>query len=254
MKRIDASHLEKTLFPYQLETRRPIVCLVFVAPLLLLYELGILLLGNQAIRNGLDEMFRFQMHRLGAGELIILPLLTIAVLLVWHHWKKDRWQIRPAVLAGMLLESVFLGFILLWAAKAQSALLGEAATSEAITLSARISAANSVEWWSTTVSYLGAGIYEELVFRLLVLLPVIALGKRFCGEKKVYLVVSVVFVSSLFFALLHYQGLNPAGAPFDWPSFTIRVAASMFFCLVFVTRGFGIAVGTHAAYDVLTQF
>ena len=62
-----------------------------------------------------------------------------------------------------------------------------------------------------------------------------------------------VLVCSTVFALLHYDVINPAGTPFDWPSFFIRFLASVFFCVVFLTRGFGVAVGTHAAYDVLTQ-
>jgi hypothetical protein len=31
---------------------------------------------------------------------------------------------------------------------------------------------------------------------------------------------------------------------------TFRFAAGMLFCVVFLFRGFGIAVGTHALYDV----
>lgn len=253
MDQIATSRLDRSLFPYQLETRRPIVSLVFVAPLLLIYELGILLQGNQAVRNGLDEMFRFQMYRLGLGELILLPAITVGILLFWHHLKKDRWKFRPMVLGGMLFESIFLGFILLWAAKAQTALINEGpATTASIFMN--LDTINSPQWWSNTICYLGAGIYEELVFRLLVFLPFLAIDNRLLGNKKTILLSIVVILSSLLFALLHYQGLNPSGAPFEWGSFAIRILASLFFCFVFLTRGFGIAVGTHAAYDVLTQF
>ena len=164
---LDSQKLDQFLRPYPLETRRPIVSLAFIAPMLLLYELGILLLGNQAIRNGLDEMFRAQMYRMGLGEMIILPIITVAILLSWHHLQKDRWSFRPRILAGMVVESIFLGLILLWAAKAQQVLFDDSTVS---VLSVGLNQFYSVQWWSNTVAFLGAGIYEELVFRLLMLL------------------------------------------------------------------------------------
>ncbi len=251
MDRISNSRLEKSLFPYHFETQRPIVCLIFVAPLLIVYELGILLLHDRALRNGVDEMFRYQMQRFGLGELILLPILTMASLLAWHHLRRDRWKIRPQVLGGMLVESIFLGMILLWCAKAQKILLDPGPVS---LLSMNFSAVYSIEWWSKTVSYLGAGIYEEFVFRLLALLPVLCFGTWLFGSRKWIVIVLVSLISSIFFALLHYDVLNPSGAPFDYASFAIRTLAGLFFCAVFLARGFGVAVGVHAAYNVLTQF
>jgi membrane protease YdiL (CAAX protease family) len=55
--------------------------------------------------------------------------------------------------------------------------------------------------------------------------------------------------SSLLFAAAHYVG--PLGDAFDLYSFTFRTLAGMFFAILFVVRGFGIAAGTHALYDVL---
>lgn len=247
---IDSAKLERSLFPYQVETRRPIVSLAFVVPLLLIYELGILLLGNEAIRNGLDEMLRFHMYQLGIGEMLILPVLTVAILLCLHHKHKDRWNIRPLVLLGMIVESIFLGLILLWAAKAQKVFFDGSQVSVLFLGHADI---YSIQWWSSTIAFLGAGIYEELVFRLMILLPFIWLGTKML-KMKTSVTIAAVVITSVLFALLHYQVINPSGLPFDWSSFAIRFVASVFFCTVFLTRGFGVAVGTHAAYDVLTLF
>jgi len=69
-----------------------------------------------------------------------------------------------------------------------------------------------------------------------------------------------IAATSLVFALAHYQwdfhlaGLHfatPNGDVFDWYSFSFRALAGGFFSLLFVCRGFGIAVGAHALYDVL---
>jgi hypothetical protein len=38
---------------------------------------------------------------------------------------------------------------------------------------------------------------------------------------------------------------------FDWYPFVFRTVAGLFFSALFIYRGFGIAAGTHAAYDML---
>jgi len=55
--------------------------------------------------------------------------------------------------------------------------------------------------------------------------------------------------SSLLFSAAHYVG--PLGERFELYSFTFRTLAGMFFAVLFIVRGFGIAAGTHAVYDVL---
>jgi membrane protease YdiL (CAAX protease family) len=58
-----------------------------------------------------------------------------------------------------------------------------------------------------------------------------------------------VLLSSLLFAVAHYVG--PYGDVPRWPSFLFRTLAGIFFAVVFLYRGFGIAAGSHAAYDIL---
>ena len=58
-----------------------------------------------------------------------------------------------------------------------------------------------------------------------------------------------VTASALLFALAHHAG-SP-GEAFTWYAFVFRWMAGVFFAWVFVLRGFGIAVGTHTAYDIL---
>ena len=102
------------------------------------------------------------------------------------------------------------------------------------------------------VSFVGSGIYEELIFRIMILVPIIYWASRISKDHKLSMIAGVVLVS-LIFAALHYNVLNPAGNPFELSSFSFRFVASTVFCTLFLFRGFGIAVGTHVAYDVLTQ-
>jgi hypothetical protein len=58
-----------------------------------------------------------------------------------------------------------------------------------------------------------------------------------------------VLLTSLLFSAAHYIG--PLGDAFELYSFAFRALAGIFFATLFVVRGFGIAAGAHAAYDML---
>ena len=98
------------------------------------------------------------------------------------------------------------------------------------------------------VMFLGAGIYEELLFRLILLTATIG-ALRYCGMKRGLAVVAAVLITSLLFSVAHYVG--PYGEAFEMFGFLFRFVAGVFFCVLFVNRGFGIAAGTHAGYDIL---
>ena len=85
----------------------------------------------------------------------------------------------------------------------------------------------------------------------MLLLPAIYWASRLTGRHLGTL--CGILVVSVLFAAVHYNILNPAGAEFELSSFLFRLAASIVFCVLFLFRGFGIAVGTHVAFDLLTQ-
>jgi membrane protease YdiL (CAAX protease family) len=98
------------------------------------------------------------------------------------------------------------------------------------------------------ISFLGAGIYEETLFRLLLfsgLLAVFVLAD-FPGFWSFALAAAA---SALLFAGAHHLG--PHGEPFNGTFFAFRTAAGLYFAGLYRMRGFGIAVGAHAFYDVL---
>jgi hypothetical protein len=229
---------------YYDETRRPIVCLAFVFPFLIFYEIGSIWIGRDAFRSGIDQWLDQALRQIGFGQLFLLPLVAMAVMIVWHHRDQDHWRIRVPVLAGMLTEAFGLGLILFCAANAILLLAGPSASGTAIV--------SPSQWWASVVGLVGSGIYEELVFRILLLVPVVYWASRLIANRKSATVFGMVAVS-LLFAALHYNVFNPAGNQFELSSFVFRFVASIVFCVLFLFRGFGIAVGTHVAYDVLTQ-
>ena len=238
---------------YWAQPLRPLSSLVFVVPLLLLYELGTVYLGHAAVRNGADIWLRGFLDWLGFSQHILLPLLTCSLLLGWHHLQHHGWVFRWNIYYGMLLESLAFGALLVLLAHVQGVVLAES------TAQIDAPARDAVTQMSLLIAYFGAGIYEELLFRLM-LLPATVAALRAAGVPLRTRWVSAIVLTSLVFALAHYQlhltvGGYPIalayGDPFEWFSFLFRFLAGVVFALLFVYRGFGVAAGTHALYEVL---
>ena len=94
---------------------------------------------------------------------------------------------------------------------------------------------------------LGAGIYEELVFRLIVLTILTLLVKDLLQCPGRFGTLLVVLISALMFSGYHYLGPEP----FHWRTFAFRTLAGIYFGVLFLARGFGVTAATHAAYDIL---
>jgi hypothetical protein len=216
-------------------SRRPLTSLVFALPLVLAYEGGVLLLGRGTARNGADVWLRTLLDHVGFGQYFLLPVLTIVGLLAWHHIEHDRWRFSPGVLGGMAVECVLWATVLFGIAILQNRFWPLAFALDA-GIVARL------------VAFCGAGLYEEVLFRLLLLPAVTWIAARL-GAGPVLAAVWGVTGSSVLFSLAHYVG--PLGDSFDLHSFTFRFLAGVFFAILFEARGFGIAAGSHAAYDIL---
>ena len=94
---------------YWVESRRPLASLVFIAPLLVVYEAGVAWLGAQ---NGADAFMRWLLDLLGFGQHLLLPALTVCILLAWHYLSRQPWRLSGGVLSGMAAESLLLGVCL----------------------------------------------------------------------------------------------------------------------------------------------
>ena len=65
---------------YSTESRRPIVCLLFVLPLVIFYEIGSIFLGRESLRSGIDQWIHQILSQLGIGQLVVLPILTLSLI------------------------------------------------------------------------------------------------------------------------------------------------------------------------------
>lgn len=240
---------------YWQQTRRPWPSLVFLLPLLVVYEVGVLWIGGRnasAIRSGADELLRLLLDFVGLNAAWWPPLLIVLGLTSWQWAARYPWHVSFETLAGMFVESVLAAFALIVLGQLQSrAFTGtfaiEASLLDLTELKMALTA-GQVEFVSRALSFVGAGIYEEVIFRL-TLLPLVTAFLRQTVLPRAWAPALAALVTSVLFAAAHHVG--PAGEPFELFPFCFRMLAGVFFAALFVLRGFGIAVGSHAIYDLL---
>ncbi|MGL4552073.1 MAG: CPBP family glutamic-type intramembrane protease, partial [Gemmataceae bacterium] len=167
-------------------------------------------------------------------------------------WSWAAWEKRPSdlvgVLCGMVLESI--GFALgLWAvSRALAPLLTRAGVELSVAADAPLSASEPA--LRQAVTYLGAGIYEEAIFRL-ALFSALAFVLRWVELPRAAAVVMAALASAVLFSTAHHVG--PYGQAYSNYLFVFRLAAGMYFAFLFQLRGFGIVVGAHACYNVMVS-
>ncbi|MDB5311633.1 MAG: amino terminal protease self-immunity [Gemmataceae bacterium] len=229
---------------YLQATRHPWASFLFLVPLLAAYEGGLLWLGGDraaGLRNGADAWLRWALEVFGVGQVFAAPAVVVGVLLLWSWW---RWADRPDDPAttwfGMAFESCLFA-LLLWQFGQNFGLLVDR-------VGVRMEITVQTAQVARVLTYIGAGIYEEVLFRL-------GLFVGACFVLRVVLLPKVLAVplaavaAAVAFAAAHHVG--PYGEPMNAYVFAFRVLAGLFFTALFVGRGFGIAVGAHAGYDVL---
>jgi hypothetical protein len=95
---------------------------------------------------------------------------------------------------------------------------------------------------------LGAGIYEELAFRVLLVSGLMLMARKGFGWSRQRASLFAVILGALIFSAFHYVGSY--GERFALGSFTFRAIAGLLFSALYLLRGFGITAWTHALYDV----
>ena len=229
---------------YWKQAKRPLACLLFLLPLLAIYEWGVVRYGGgqpESVRNGADFWMRSWLQYAGFSFELLLPCIVLSGLLCWHLASRQSWRISGGTFAGMLAESLLFAFGLVVIGQVTDLVFQRIETPVAMSMDGTSRA-------SVAVTYIGAGIYEEVMFRLC-LLPICFGGFRLLKLSPRWSAALAVIPSSLVFSLAHYVGA--AAEPFEMFTFTFRVIAGLFFAALFVTRGFGITVGCHAVYDLL---
>jgi len=232
-------------------SRAPRHSVTFALPLLLLYEALAAVLSrfaNEQMRNGADVMLRSLFVAVAGSRgpvLFVLCLIAVSVWLIARDLRRSG-RLEPRVFAWMMAESIALALVFglvigtVTAKLLQLAPLAIADAQPKMGVAARL------------MLSLGAGLYEELLFRVLLVSGLLLLARRVLGFGTTLANTFAVALGALIFSAFHYIG--PYGDPLKIDSFVFRTIAGIAFSALYVFRGFGITAWTHALYDVAVLF
>lgn len=227
--------------------KRPLQILAFLLPLIVAYEIALILLlrsGDRVITNNahksLLEFFRAFGIEPESG-FYLGGIVVVVVLLVWHVLNRDPWIVNVKALGVMAIEAALLAMPLLVIGQ----FIQRTATASVVLQATTATSINELGLWSKFAISIGAGLYEELMFRMLLIAVLhtllVDVGK---ASHKVVAIVAVA-VSAAAFTWYH-----PLDGSLQRTVFFFL--AGLYFGAIYVLRGFGIVVGAHALYDVIT--
>lgn len=250
---------------YLLASTRPFAILIFLLPLIAAYELGSLIyltdhaagvvetISARSILSGVFEAF-------GALGFHLPAILLVVILLTWHILERDSWRVKPRVILGMTLESVLwtlpllvVGLLLLGRDPQPTLALAALAPGGGTGLGTGIGAAGldrieQFPWQHRLTLSIGAGLYEELLFRLILISALHFLFADTMRLKPAVAYTLAAIASAVAFALYH---TNAGATSLPAGVFAFYTIAGLYFAILFIHRGFGVVVATHALYDIV---
>ena len=225
---------------YLLKSKTSFYSFLFTLPLFFLYEVNILFLSWDdilVVRNGADFLMRnilesFDIYGLyGLGLVFFLGLLVTYIFFI----KEDQQQeVNVNFLFIMLVESMLWSVVLYFLLFKFMVLL--------------MNPVGKTILQQVTLA-IGAGIYEEFLFRVLLIAGLSGiLGFVFLWNKTFKNIIAVVLSGGIFSAF-HFMG--EYGDFFSMELFLIRFFAGLILGVLYMYRGFGITAYTHSIYDLI---
>lgn len=210
-------------------------------PLLVLYEVLIRLTNpdpQSTVRLSADLWLQAIPRFFGIGTLLFTILVAVALgVYAYVSDRRNPVALHGRFFTGMVLESLAWSVGLAVLVSKTTTLLFAMATEGVGSLTTGQQLALS----------LGAGLYEELVFRVM-LVPVLIVMARMVGMGPRAATAAGIVAGALLFSAVHYMG--SLGDPFTLSSFTYRFLFGLALNALLIVRGFGITAWTHSLYDV----
>jgi membrane protease YdiL (CAAX protease family) len=272
---------------YLERTSRPIYALAFLLPFIIFYELGTIFINTNVLRHywqGRVVAFawvQYSLEYLGFASKsawLTIPLVVVIILIALQLTCRKRWRVSLNDIWRMAGECILLAIPLIvlglfvnssHAAQADPDNAAAAATNAQIAAPPVFSAVTNdhsqadkktssggpaTKIMADIVTSIGAGIYEELVFRLVLICALMLLFQNILRLSHSNSIALSVLVSAALFSAYHhvdfFSGQLYQRAPFSGTEFVFRTIAGVYFAILFAVRGFGITAGTHASYDV----
>ncbi|MBW2416591.1 MAG: CPBP family intramembrane metalloprotease [Deltaproteobacteria bacterium] len=238
-------------YDYVTRTRALPVNLLFLMPWLLVYQLA-LFFTRSPVDNAAAASIRTLVGELGRNGSMLLTLgvaasLGAVVVIRAREATQDR-----GVFGGMLVEGLCYGALLGTVANLMATRLP---MERWVELAASTAAGDTMLEMQVGIRDLGlavgAGIFEELIFRGVLLAGLHALLRYAVGTDRITAAVVSIVLSAYLFSDYHHWGLT--GEPYDARIFAFRFHAGILLGAVYLYRGLGIAAFAHGFYDVLVM-
>lgn len=240
---------------YLLSTEGALFGVLAALPLLFLYEGLVWYAADEegTIRNGADVWLRTFIETLGVAprHAFLVMLLALLALLPFLYTRPHP-PLKPGYYPIMLVEALFYSLFL---GLAINLMLYGLSSAFHMTLGGVFAPHGSggsvpMALGAATASNLGqsigAGLFEEFMFRVLLLNALLYAG-RFVFAPWAAAVVAVLG-AAVIFALAHYWG--DMGEDFAWDTFWFRTFAGVLFTWLYYLRGFAVTAYAHAMYDI----
>jgi len=212
--------------------------LILTLPALAIYELGILILFKGSffeLRNSGEILIRSFFDTLGLTNPIIVSAILLclfAIIMIRGYKLEKKPGLHANYIVYMLLESMLWGSLIFIALQLFTQL-----PLQLITMEEKLSNINLA---------IGAGIFEELIFRLVVIAAILIILQRGIGLGPWVVIPSGIFISAIIFA-----GFHLFMEVYSFPIFSQRVVGGILLGSLYYTRGYGISVYAHIIYNFL---
>ncbi|MGQ0626654.1 MAG: CPBP family glutamic-type intramembrane protease [Phycisphaerales bacterium] len=238
---------------------RPLHMLVLITPLVVTYEVGsYLYLTNEQThqtttiraRNILEVFFaKFGIAAVVASGAALAAVLV--VLFIMHLLSRQPWRIRWMVVAGMLLEAGLwsLPLVVFGAVFKRAAAMITQMPAALVAIDGTDTALKEMPALAKATIAIGAGIYEELLFRLIGIAAVHFVVRDLLQASRTTAKVMAIAATAVAFAAYHPVSMPQGGL--NWGLFVFYALAGVYFGCIYVGRGLGIVVATHAIYDLI---
>jgi len=212
-------------------------------PLLLLYEALIYLSQpdtKHVVRISVDVWIKTLFRDIGQDALSITLIVVALVGIVILYRERDRLSsLKLSYFFTMLIEASFYAFVL--------ALLITMTVNSLLQM-VQATPVESLSVLQKMALSLGAGLYEELFFRV-ILVSVLLFIFRWIFSNQFVAYALAMLLAAAIFSFAHYVG--ELGDPFTLGSFLFRFLFGLALNAIYIWRGFGMAAWTHAIYDLM---
>jgi membrane protease YdiL (CAAX protease family) len=280
---------------YLERTSRPVYAIVYLLPFIIFYELGTIFINTDVLSQTQVRVVAFVwmqelLKYLGFGGKLLWAapaFVVVVILLAYQLVSRKRWWVSFGDMLPMTIECVLLAIpLIVLSLFLNSATPPKHSRSNDIAPTAVVVQCAAKQNTSQTksqyqqpkqpqapavavkpkpkpqsslladiVTGIGAGIYEELLFRLILICSLMLLLQDVLGINQHSAIIIAVLISAALFGAHHHidflTGRANQSDLFDWSKFAFRTMAGVYFAALFAIRGFGITAGTHAFYDII---